>query len=58
VLPTTLRKFGLNAVEVAEVNPDVVVRDKNGEICTGRYDTVSAMLLNEFLNEHQKVEQT
>jgi hypothetical protein len=49
-------QFGLIAEEVAEVNPDLVVRDKKGEICTVRYDAVNAMLLNEFLKEHRKVE--
>jgi hypothetical protein len=46
----------LIAEEVAEVNPDLVVRDKNGEIYTVRYDAVNAMLLNEFLKEHRKVQ--
>jgi len=50
-------QFGLIAEEVAQVNPDLVVRDKNGEIYTVRYDAVNAMLLNEFLKEHEKVEQ-
>jgi hypothetical protein len=49
-------QFGLIAEEVAEVNPDLVVRDENGEIYTVRYDAVNAMLLNEFLKEHRKVE--
>jgi hypothetical protein len=49
--------FGLIAEEVAEVNPDLVVRDKDGEIYTVRYDAVNAMLLNEFLKEHRKVQQ-
>jgi len=35
------------------VNPDLVVRDKNGEILTVRYEAVNAMLLNEFLKEHK-----
>jgi hypothetical protein len=39
------------------VNPNLVVRDKDGEIYTVRYDAVNAMLLNEFLKEHRKVEQ-
>ena len=43
------------AEEVAKVNPDLVVRDKDGEIYTVRYDAVNAMLLNEFLKEHRKV---
>ena len=50
-------QFGLIAEEVANVNPDLVVRDENGEIYTVRYDAVNAMLLNEFLKEHRKVEQ-
>jgi len=54
---TSRPEFGLIAEEVAEVNPDLVVRDANGEIYTVRYDAVNAMLLNEFLKEHRKVEQ-
>src|SRR6266542_440109 len=50
-------RFGLIAEEVAEVNPDLVARDKNGEIYTVRYDQINAMLLNEFLKEHKKVEE-
>jgi hypothetical protein len=50
-------QFGLIAEEVAEVNPDLVVRDGNGEIYTVRYDAVNAMLLNEFLKEHRKVQE-
>ena len=49
-------QFGLIAEEVAEVNPDLVVRDENGDLYTVRYDAVNAMLLNEFLKEHRKVE--
>ena len=50
-------QFGLIAEEVAKVNPELVVRDENGEIYTVRYDAVNAMLLNEFLKERRKVEQ-
>ena len=50
-------QFGLIAEDVAEVNPDLVVRDADGEPLTVRYDAVNAMLLNEFLKEHRKVEQ-
>jgi uncharacterized coiled-coil protein SlyX len=39
------------------VNADLVVRDENGEIYTVRYDAINAMLLNEFLKEHKKVEE-
>jgi hypothetical protein len=54
---TNRPEFGLIAEQVAEVNPDLVVRDKNGEIYTVRYDAVNAMLLNEFLKEHRKNEE-
>ena len=50
-------QFGLIAEEVVEANPDLVVRDDKGEIYTVRYDAVNAMLLNEFLKEHKRVEQ-
>ena len=50
-------QFGLIAEEVAEVNPDLVVRDEGGQIYTVRYDAVNAMLLNEFLKEHRKVQE-
>ena len=49
-------QFGLIAEEVAKVNPDLVVRDAKGEIYTVRYEQSNAMLLNEFLKEHRKVE--
>jgi endosialidase-like protein len=50
---TNTPQFGLIAEEVAEVNPDLVVRDERGEIYSVRYDAVNAMLLNEFLKEHE-----
>jgi len=50
-------QFGLIAEEVAEVNPDLVVRDENGEIYTVRYEAINAMLLNEFLKEHRTVKE-
>jgi septal ring factor EnvC (AmiA/AmiB activator) len=49
-------QFGLIAEEVAAVNPDLIVRDEKGEIYTVRYEAVNAMLLNEFLKEHKKVQ--
>jgi hypothetical protein len=49
--------FGLIAEDVAEVDRDLVVRDKNGEVKTVRYEQINAMLLNEFLKEHKKVEE-
>jgi hypothetical protein len=50
--PKGTRQFGLIAEEVAKVNPDLVVRNPNGEIYSVRYGAVNAMLLNEFLKEH------
>ncbi|MGE5208167.1 MAG: tail fiber domain-containing protein [Alphaproteobacteria bacterium] len=49
--------FGLIAEEVAAVNPDLVLRDKGGQPYSVRYDQVNAMLLNEFIKEHKKVEE-
>ena len=49
-------QFGLIAEEVAKVNPVLVLPDKEGKPYTVRYDAVNAMLLNEFLKEHRKVE--
>jgi Chaperone of endosialidase len=49
-------QFGLVAEEVAKINPALVVPDKDGKPYTVRYDAVNAMLLNEFLKEHRKVE--
>jgi hypothetical protein len=45
------------AEDVEKVNPDLVVRDAEGEIYTVRYDAVNAMLLNEFLKEHKTVQE-
>jgi len=50
-------QLGLVAEDVEKVSPDLVVRDKNGEIYSVRYEAVNAMLLNEFLKEHRKNEE-
>jgi len=50
-------QFGLVAEEVAAVNRDLVTHDAKGQLSTVRYEAVNAMLLNEFLKEHRKVEQ-
>jgi septal ring factor EnvC (AmiA/AmiB activator) len=49
--------FGLIAEDVAEVYPDLVGRNSKGEPESVRYDQINAMLLNEFLKEHRKVEE-
>ena len=49
-------QFGLIAEEVEELNPDLVVRDEKGDIYTVRYEAVNAMLLNEFLKAHRRIE--
>jgi hypothetical protein len=53
--PAGTSQFGLVAEEVEEVNPDLVVRDKQGKPYSVRYEQVNAMLLNEFLKEHRTV---
>ena len=55
--PKGVRRFGLVAEAVAKVDPDLVDLDANGKPFTVRYDEVNAMLLNEFLKEHRKVEE-
>ncbi len=54
--PAGTLQFGLVAEEVQKVNPELVVRDQEGKPYSVRYDQVNAMLLNEFLKEHHKVE--
>src|SRR4029453_7330091 len=54
--PDGIRQFGLVAEDVEKVNPDLVARDDEGKPYTVRYEAVNAMLLNEFLKEHRKVE--
>jgi hypothetical protein len=55
--PQGIPQFGLVAEDVEAVNPDLVVRDKEGKLNTVRYEAVNAMLLNEFLKEHRKVQE-
>jgi hypothetical protein len=50
-------QFGLVAEQVEKVNPDLIARDEGGKPYTVRYEAVNAMLLNEFLKEHRKVEE-
>src|SRR5205823_9605900 len=54
--PAGIPQFGLVAEEVEKVNPDLVARDEQGKPYSVRYEAVNAMLLNEFLKEHRKVE--
>ena len=55
--PDGIPQFGLVAEQVEKVNPDLVARDEEGKPYTVRYEAVNAMLLNEFLKEHRKVEE-
>jgi len=55
--PMRLLSFGLIAEEVAMVNPDLVTPDAQGKPQTVRYEAINAMLLNEFLKEHCKVQE-
>ena len=50
-------QFGLVAEEVAKVNPDLVIPDRDGKPYTVRYEAVNVMLLNEFLKEHRTVQE-
>jgi hypothetical protein len=54
--PDGIPQFGLVAEQVEKVNPDLVARDDQGKPYTVRYEAVNAMLLNEFLKEHKKVQ--
>ena len=54
--PDKIPQFGLVAEQVEKVSPDLVARDEDGKVMTVRYEAVNAMLLNEFLKEHHKVE--
>jgi trimeric autotransporter adhesin len=55
--PVGMAQFGLVAEEVEKLNSDLVVCDKDGKPYAVRYDQVNAMLLNEFLKEHQTVQE-
>ena len=56
-IATLIAQYGLVAEEVEKVNPNLVARDAEGKVFTVRYEAVNAMLLNEFLKEHRKVEE-
>src|SRR5213075_1452477 len=55
--PARTPQLGLVAEDVEKVNPDLVVRDKEGKSYSVRYDQVNAMLLNEFLKAHRKIQE-
>jgi endosialidase-like protein len=55
--PEGIPQFGLVAEQVEKVNTDLVARDDQGKVSTVRYEAVNAMLLNEFLKEHRKVQE-
>lgn len=55
--PDSVPQFGLVAEEVAKVNPHLAARDAEGKVYTVRYEAVNAMLLNEFLKEHKRVDE-
>jgi uncharacterized coiled-coil protein SlyX len=55
--PLCTPQFGLVAEEVEKVNPDLIVRDKEGKPYSVRYDQVNAMVLNEFLKEHRTAQE-
>jgi hypothetical protein len=55
--PSQSLEYGLVAEDVAQVDPSLAIRDKNGQIDSVRYNAINAMLLNEFLKEHRKNEE-
>jgi hypothetical protein len=55
--PDHIPQFGLVAEQVEKVNPDLVVRDEDGKVNSVRYEAVNAMLLNEFLKAHRKLQE-
>ena len=55
--PDGVPQFGLIAEEVEKINLNLFVRDEQGKVMTVRFEAVNAMLLNEFLKEHRKVEE-
>ncbi|PYL64689.1 MAG: hypothetical protein DMF20_10105, partial [Verrucomicrobia bacterium] len=55
--PDAVPQFGLVAEDVEKVNPDLVVRDADGKVYSVRYEAVNAMLLNEFLKAHRRIEE-
>ena len=55
--PSQSLEYGLVAEDVAQVDPNLAIRNGQGQIESVRYNAVNAMLLNEFLKEHRKVEQ-
>jgi Chaperone of endosialidase len=55
--PDSIPQFGLVAEHVEKVNPDLVARDDKGKPYSVRYEAVNAMLLNEFLKEHRRIEE-
>ena len=55
--PQGISEFGLIAEDVEKVNSDLIIRDRDGKPQTVRYEQVNAMLLNEFLKEHRKVQE-
>ena len=55
--PSGTQQYGLIAEDVAKVNPDLVVNDQEGKPATLRFLNIQAMMLNEFLKEHKKVQE-
>ena len=55
--PECIPQFGLVAEQVEKVDPDLVARDEQGKVYSVRYEAVNAMLLNEFLKEHDNVQE-
>jgi hypothetical protein len=55
--PAGASQLGLVAEDVEKVNPDLIIRDKDGKPYTVRYEQINTMLLNEFLKAHRKIQE-
>ena len=55
--PVGIPQFGLVAEQVEKVDSNLVARDEEGKPYTVRYEAVNAMLLNEFLKAHRRIEE-
>jgi hypothetical protein len=55
--PARALSFGLIAEDVAEISPELITRDENGNPQTVRYESINAMLLNELLKEDRKLQE-
>jgi hypothetical protein len=54
--PSRSLEYGLVAEDVAQVDPNLAIRDGSGQIESVRFMAVNAMLLNEFLKARRQID--